>query len=158
MITRFVYSAEIYPPTDERGSHGKRLCRVCKKEVSGRRRTFCSDGCVEIYNKLSDWGAVRATVFERDKGICSLCSCDTVKLKRICNTLPYHVKMWFLAKMRFNNHVYDLWECDHINPVIEHGSAKSIDELRTLCHPCHKTETAKLQTRMKTSPLNHSSL
>lgn len=41
-----------------------------------------------------------------------------------------------------------LWEADHIVPRVEGGSNK-LDNLRTLCVPCHKAETSKLRTRLR---------
>lgn len=40
-----------------------------------------------------------------------------------------------------------LWEADHIVPVVEGGGGTGLDNLRTLCWWCHKTETAKLARR-----------
>lgn len=39
------------------------------------------------------------------------------------------------------------WEADHIVPVIEGGGECDISNLRTLCLPCHRAETAKLARR-----------
>ncbi len=36
-----------------------------------------------------------------------------------------------------------LWNCDHIVPVSEGGGACGLDNLRTLCVPCHRTVTAQ---------------
>lgn len=40
------------------------------------------------------------------------------------------------------------WDADHIIPVAEGGLKLGIDNLRTLCQPCHKGETAKLAARL----------
>jgi 5-methylcytosine-specific restriction protein A len=56
--------------------------------------------------------------------------------------------------------VYNIrwWDVDHKLPVSEGGgpdewprSKPYIDNLRTLCHPCHKKETAKLKKRLAKS-------
>lgn len=39
------------------------------------------------------------------------------------------------------------WEADHILPVVEGGGECTLDNLRTLCHPCHKKETKALAER-----------
>ena len=39
------------------------------------------------------------------------------------------------------------WDADHIVPVVEGGGQCGLDNYRTLCHPCHKDETAKLAGR-----------
>lgn len=43
----------------------------------------------------------------------------------------------------------DLWEADHIRPVIE-GGGHEPENLRTLCQPCHKTTTKKLVHKLRT--------
>lgn len=40
------------------------------------------------------------------------------------------------------------WDADHIIPVAEGGLKLGLDNLRTLCHPCHKKETAALAGRL----------
>lgn len=39
------------------------------------------------------------------------------------------------------------WEADHIVPVIEGGGECDLTNLRTLCLPCHRKETAALAKR-----------
>jgi hypothetical protein len=40
------------------------------------------------------------------------------------------------------------WQSDHINPVAEGGGSCGLDNLRTLCTPCHAVETARLAARL----------
>jgi len=42
-----------------------------------------------------------------------------------------------------------LWEADHIRPVVEGGGGMegSLDNIRTLCVPCHKAATAELAAK-----------
>ena len=39
------------------------------------------------------------------------------------------------------------WEADHIRPVVEGGGSCGLDNLRTLCLPCHRRATAELAAR-----------
>ena len=40
------------------------------------------------------------------------------------------------------------WDADHIVPVAEGGGQCDLANIRTLCHPCHKTVTARLAARL----------
>jgi 5-methylcytosine-specific restriction protein A len=42
----------------------------------------------------------------------------------------------------------NLWEADHIVPVVEGGGACGLENFRTLCLPCHKAETKALRKRL----------
>lgn len=42
------------------------------------------------------------------------------------------------------------WEADHILPVVEGGGLCGLDNLRTLCLPCHRAATRALRTRRAT--------
>jgi hypothetical protein len=47
---------------------------------------------------------------------------------------------------------HDFWQADHIFAVAEGGGSTGLDNLRTLCTPCHSAETEKLLARLKTLP------
>jgi 5-methylcytosine-specific restriction protein A len=98
------------------GPNGRPLCRWCGTEVSGRRRTWCSDACVHEYLGRQ-WGAIRAQVIRRDQA-CRECG------------LTYPAT----ARTR--------WEVDHIVPVADGGGAE-MENLRLLCVTCHKRVTAE---------------
>lgn len=40
-----------------------------------------------------------------------------------------------------------LWEMDHVRPVVEGGGGCGLDNLRTLCCPCHKRASRELAAR-----------
>jgi 5-methylcytosine-specific restriction endonuclease McrA len=42
-----------------------------------------------------------------------------------------------------------LWDADHILPVAEGGGECDLENLRTLCLPCHREVTAELRRRLK---------
>ena len=46
----------------------------------------------------------------------------------------------------------DFWQADHVTAVAEGGGSTGLDNLRTLCTPCHSRETEKLLSRLKTLP------
>jgi 5-methylcytosine-specific restriction enzyme A len=154
-----------------KGPNGKALCRMCGKEVQGKRRTFCSELCVHQYKLRNQPGYVRGQLYKRDRGKCCICGVDTYKVRREfirerdeckkgtlketqecikqveqkyreAGWAPLHNRKWFNA--------------DHILPVAEGGGpndwSKDQDYLcnfRTLCVPCHKKETNELRKRLK---------
>ena len=45
---------------------------------------------------------------------------------------------------------HDMWQADHKVAVAEGGGGSGLDNLRTLCTPCHAHETEQLFARLKT--------
>ncbi len=105
------------------------------------RRTFCSGdratfqywtgevvnpghGCVHEFKVGSDPGYVRKLVWARDKGVCAICG--------------------DVAPSIAGHH----WQADHVVPVAEGGGLCGLENMRTLCTPCHKRETAALRKRL----------
>lgn len=129
------------------------------------RRTFCSQACVDALLVRTSPSAARERVFQRDRGLCAQCGLDTEALRKK------------LAGMRRRNPVLEaveearrlsagferavlvrarrpwiairraLWEADHVVPVVEGGGGCGLENLRTLCIPCHHAETRDLARR-----------
>jgi 5-methylcytosine-specific restriction protein A len=107
----------------QRGPNGFRLCRQCGTECDSKRKTYCSKQCVSLW-KLERWPSVqRRAVGERDRGKCETCP----------------------AVVQVDAYPHQ-WEMDHRIPLAEGGSNK-LDNLRTLCIPCHRKATAELAGR-----------
>lgn len=136
-------------------------CRWCKSQIVGRRRSFCSDVCVHEHKLRSDVGYMRKAVYERDLGICSFCKRDCEQLKKdalqILNQ-NYDDGVQFLKnsgypQRRIKRFVknkekgFALWDADHIIPVFCGGGGCGLDDMRTLCVPCHDVVT-HFQRRM----------
>lgn len=102
---------------------------------------------------------MRYLLFGRDKGICAICQADThaqsvefhklprgavdsPEEKRRDEFLQTHGVPWSRSSGR------GWWDADHITPVIEGGGECRINNFRTLCLPCHRTETKKLHERL----------
>lgn len=110
----------------------------------GRRRRWCGEECIADYRIRSDLRHARRLVFKRDKGVCAECKIDTGALKveaRHDSTVRKSLHALGFTKKH-------LWEMDHIVPVVEGGGGCGLNNLRTLCIPCHKTATAALRTRL----------
>jgi 5-methylcytosine-specific restriction endonuclease McrA len=123
------------------------ICRWCGKaifhdeetpkagEVNLRRRWH--PDCVDEYN-ASDPREARRLVRRRDRGICRECQLDTNRLKRETKGRGRARKLRELGfKARRS-----LWELDHILPLID-GGGHGLDNLQTLCVPCHEEKTAR---------------
>lgn len=128
-------------------ARGKRLpCRWCGAEVSGRRRTFCSDACVHQWKLRTDTGYLRQQVFLRDRGVCALCGLDTEALRKDKRKLDYNARRQFEKDWGLRRH---LWDADHIIPVVEGGGECDLSNMRTLCLNCHRQATAELRRRLR---------
>lgn len=122
-----------------KGPNGRTLCRWCESEITEpRRRTFCSQECVEEHRIRTSASYARYKVFERDRGVCALCGVQAV---------PEGLIYKRLDGTEFASNTGHLWQADHIVPVVEGGGKCGLENLRTLCTSCHKSETAKLARR-----------
>lgn len=149
---RTLEGGRVKPASLPRGPNGLPLCRWCELEIAAkRRRTFCSDFCVHQWRLRTDAGYLREQVFLRDRGICQFCHADTQSIylalkrargkQRAAGLSIYGMKS--IASRR------SLWEADHILPVAEGGGQCDLDNLRTLCLPCHREVSAQLRVRLK---------
>ena len=133
----FVYRHKRWPRRP-----GNRHCRVCgKPRPKGHRRTATCDACRALYYATPvNWNQVRYSVWKRDQGVCSACGMHTENLHRVMS----HVSDWKIRKAVLRHLGFvgcdgkDYWAAHHENPVASHGPARSIDEIITLCVPCHK--------------------
>jgi 5-methylcytosine-specific restriction enzyme A len=108
---------------------------------------------------------MRYVVHQRDKGVCAECKTDTDAQRREYEALRRKAKSSLssnsitavnqelaAALKRYgvphSRSWGDWWDADHIVPVIEGGGECSLDNLRTLCLPCHKRVTAELRKRL----------
>ena len=107
--SRYTNGLRKYPHRTGRGPNGRPLCRVCGQEVAKGRRTFCAQACANRYLLETDGAALRRLVFERDKGVCSICELDCDALYREHKAAlksikaRYDARVWrdgILAKLR----------------------------------------------------------
>jgi 5-methylcytosine-specific restriction protein A len=130
------------------------MCRWCKGAVSGRRRTFCSDACVHEWRMRSSPSYLRECVFERDAGVCALCDIDTARQRRDVMSLSFAHRMRELRRLQEHGITRrgrkSWWEADHILPVVEGGDS-TLENMRTLCVPCHRGVTTELRIRRRKS-------
>lgn len=145
----------VNPTTLPKNKDGRPQCRWCSESVMPPRRTFCSDECVHQHRIRTNTKYMRTCVYRRDNGICAECKQDTKKIARDAkklradknwkqyyelletNNIPKHRKIWSRG---FGG---GLWDADHIVAVKEGGGDCGLDNIRTLCIPCHKINTSK---------------
>lgn len=139
------------------GPLGLPLCRWCQLEIlAKRRRTFCSDFCVHQWRLRSDPGYLREMVYARDRGICGLCEADTVAIFKALKRARGGERAAGLSLygMRTMTSRRSLWDADHIRAVAEGGGQCDLDNLRTLCLPCHREVTSDLRRRLGKVQIN----
>ncbi|CAN5679074.1 hypothetical protein BH10ACI4_BH10ACI4_03630 [soil metagenome] len=154
--TRTLSGGRTKPHALPRGPNGLALCRWCELEIlAKRRRTFCSDYCVHQWRLRTDPGYLRDQVFARDRGICAACQADTVAIYSALKRARGNARIAGLSLygMKSITSRRSLWDADHIRPVAEGGGQCDLDNLRTLCVPCHREVTAELRLRLRASRL-----
>jgi 5-methylcytosine-specific restriction endonuclease McrA len=152
LVPRTLPGGRTHPSQLARGPNGLPLCRWCDLEIlARRRRTFCSYYCVHQHRLRTDPGYLRDQVFARDRGVCAVCHADTLAiyaaLKRARG--PARAAGLSLYAMKSIASRRSLWDADHILPVAEGGGQCDLDNLRTLCLPCHREATAQLRLRLR---------
>lgn len=155
------------------------LCRYCGGRCPTRRNTFCSHECVHEWKIRSSAAYARAAVGQRDGGICASCGADTAALmngltglrrrintgatsaERIQAARDYAAEAQRLRVLGFNCRIHwsgwpeagQFWQADHIMPVEHGGGMAGLDNLQTLCTPCHKAKTrAQAAQRKRGAP------
>ena len=136
-------------------------CRWCKAKVQPPRRTFCGDACVHEYLIRSNNKYMRDQVWKRDRGVCAGCGVSTSRIGKAVlaaqdagdvdkatavlamYSIPHHRRIW---RSKFRSAIFDV---DHIQPVKTGGGQCGLDNLRTLCLPCHKAVTWAASAREK---------
>lgn len=138
--------AKLLPKTE----NGFTACRWCEGDVKPPKRTMCSPECVHEILIRTNNRYMREFIYNRDKGICSICNIDTKKIAKTALTLFGDERIQYLKehkitpkrkiwKRKFGG---GLWDADHIIAVKDGGGCCGADNIRTLCISCHKTRTA----------------
>lgn len=105
-------------------------CRWCNMQIgltkTGRvSKSRWHKKCYDVYQEIFHTSVTRRAVWKRDTGKCNVCKtqCDRKGING--------------------------WQMDHIIPLIEaNGDIKYwlLDNLQTLCKPCHKEKTGREAT------------
>lgn len=136
--------------------NGNYLCRWCNNVVKPPRITMCSNSCNHEILLRINTSYMRQCIFNRDKGICSICNIDTKDIANIARQLYGDEKTKFLKNHNISNkrkityrYGGSLWDADHIIPVKEGGGCCGLDNMRTLCIKCHKLITKTMMEKYR---------
>lgn len=128
---------------------GLPCCRWCNKGVMKPRRTICSPECQHELKLRISSRYMRDCTYKRDKGVCNMCNIDTKLIAREALLLQDNDRTHFLLNHNISlkrkiwkvKHGGGLWDADHIIPVKNGGGLCGLENIRTLCIPCHKKIT-----------------
>lgn len=143
----------------ERNAAGERICVWCGGELTGKRRKWCGDGCVEQYSVAAgNVQVIKSLLLKRDGGVCVSCGVDCEKQKRALRAALAASKRthrrdgWWRevqsaqseirAAFGVDPHRMTTWDADHIIPIAE-GGDNTLENFQTLCQRCHKAKTAQ---------------
>ena len=140
------------------------ICRWCGgsvKRFDTRRRTFCSQSCVDEFLIRSDPGYARKLVYKRDRGVCQQCGLNCSQwfseFKRWLRSLPLRgneegrsIREWavrfymedsgltYVPDWKHRSTFYDV---DHRIEASTYEGCCGLDNLQTLCCSCHRAKT-----------------
>lgn len=160
-----------------RNEAGQIICSCgCGRLPGPGRRFWHSQECVDGWLVNNSPSKQRELVYKRDRGICADCGCNASRELRLfrearrevvrlfewfwrrleAKDRPQHKAHWRLmdefCDRIMPNPGWTLdrstgWDADHIVPVVEGGGNGGLENLRTLCHVCHKRRTRELAAR-----------
>lgn len=145
--------------------HEDGRCDNCGTALIGRRKRWCSDECGAAasteFSKHHDWNAARVCALIRDKYRCVRCGVggkeEAAEIKALVNLHPLNERDW-PAYRRAAEQVRRRFrlEVNHIVPRNGRGYGRGcwnhLDNLETLCHPCHVGVTASQRRARSNSP------
>lgn len=169
-------------PVQKRDPLGRRLCRMpsCLKPVPKGRLSYCSAECATAFEIAYFPSRTRWHVWQRDKGVCARCGCDTDKLERVFewaaridyahgygknydypgggrwSSPDFLLALW--RELGFSDHWSrdgERWQADHVHECVRGGWGLGLENFRTLCTPCHKQETARLARELAEERRGH---
>ena len=154
---RTAWTIDAFPTPPDGG------CAFCGKPRPPRNSRYCSAACSDEVAIRTSPSFARYKVRERDAEICATCGRDCAALEAELRRLgirsaytyrhggtPFLMRnavaiRELLAAAGFRRR--HLWEVDHVLSVVEGGGLCGLENLRTLCIPCHLAATRELAAR-----------
>ena len=133
-------------------------CRLCYKPLKGRQTSWCSEKCYfEAWEQAQiargSSKEIRKALKRRDNEICAKCGRDCALVKRVFDKAgssilkyewrdrslhPYYMVMRYFGFKPYGH----TWEADHVIEIRD-GGEHTLENLQTLCIPCHKEKTKR---------------
>lgn len=131
-------------------------------EMSGEKRRRWHPECVTAYRVACFSGDQRRALWKRDRGICAACGVDTrmvmlrwrairpaARWADVPNLQPSSVpnrRSWYTpVECRTlewaADHIKPLWSRPAVVPLADRATWWGMENLQTLCDPCHKAKT-----------------
>ncbi len=136
-------------------------CRLCEESLPQGRISWCSEECRESFYLVASSSVLRYHVYQRDRGVCAACNMPCVDLEiqiygyDTMLKLPtpqsavkrsHHMVMAMRAEMQRRGFSVasnrSFWDADHYE-ALEEGGSWRLENVQTLCVPCHKEKTAE---------------
>lgn len=140
---------------------GIRRCAWDGKELTGRRRRWCSDACGHAFAQQHTWSVAREAAKERDGQMCRICGrgWGAAKVLTLLLILGGHDPREAAARVDEDfKDLFVAWcrsprlEVNHVTPRrgggYHAGCWNHLDGLETLCHDCHVIETKRQQAHL----------
>jgi 5-methylcytosine-specific restriction protein A len=131
------------------------VCSECGFDTEHLRREL--EIADDIDAKLTTWRCNRCEVDYMTPPPRGHCPCPIMgehlghyqRVRAIHNRLAFNEIMKRLEPRGWTatDAAGSLWQADHVVPVVEGGGGCGLENLRTLCTPCHKKATAALAAR-----------
>lgn len=102
---------------------------------------------IEKFNPYSGWGNLKPypSKYGRVKRVRAHLLWKSLHAK-----YPWAFDRWWWENYQMIvSKATSMWAADHIVPVSEGGGQCGLENMRTLCLPCHDVETAELRKRLK---------
>ena len=108
-------------------------CRFHGLPVGKGRRTACSPECSQAQRRLAFWDAMCYAAWERDQHRCQECGQELVRRGTTYQGVEYEYPQGATYH--------------HVIEVNEGGGQLGLDNIITLCKPCHAQKTAEYAAR-----------
>ncbi len=142
----------------KRDADGKKLCLYCGRRLPKFKHRWCCHDHFRRGRLACSPGYMRAAVCQRDKGVCARCGRDTenllLELRALSSKYGWSQEgrrayAWYVSRIYgFWAMRSPLWQMNHKQAVAEGGEIWGLENVETLCIPCHQEHTKMLRKRL----------